>query len=193
MKADCVILSGGKSSRMLRDKAFLKFKGKPLVEYAINLSVKIFPHILVSVKNDEQKQKIERITSDVEIIKDEQKNYSPMIGIKSILKHLKHDNIFILSCDMPFIQETTINRLLSRFDRNIDCIVYKSTKKYYEPFCALYNKNIFNRVDNNDSFQKIINNVNKKIVIPIKGNEIEFFNINTNEDLKLAVELSQFR
>ena len=52
MKIPCVILCGGKSSRMGVDKCFLNFKGQSLVSFQFSKMSELFSEVFVSCKND---------------------------------------------------------------------------------------------------------------------------------------------
>ena len=55
MKVSCIIVAGGKSERMGRDKKFIKLKGKYFLEYAIETAKKLSEDIIISVGSESQK------------------------------------------------------------------------------------------------------------------------------------------
>jgi molybdenum cofactor guanylyltransferase len=90
------VLAGGRSTRMGRDKALLDLAGKPLVQHAV--------------------LKLRRLTDDVSILSgrpelaafaplvpDLRENRGPLGGIEAALAHTRHDWIFVLPVDMPFL------------------------------------------------------------------------------------------
>jgi len=191
MEISCVILAGGSSSRMGMDKTFLLLNDKPLIKYPLNISKKFFSDVVISVKKW-QKERLKKIVKNVKIVIDESNVYSPFVGIKRAIKHIIHDYIFLLSCDMPFIRETTINCIISKVRNDVDCIVYAWSSKKYEPFCGVYKKNVFYGCSVNDSLHSLIDRIENKILVPIGKQTNEFFNINTENDLILARRLSHF-
>ena len=193
MKISCIILAGGNSSRIGKDKAFLMLNDKPLIKYSLDVSKKFFSDIIVAVKTREQEEKLKKIVKNVKIVKDESEVYSPIVGIKKAIKHVKYDYIFLLSCDMPFIRENTIHNIISRIEKGVGCIAYAWSSSKYEPFCAIYRKDIFDVCSMNDSLHHLIDRIKDKVLIPITEDKNVFFNVNRESDLVLAKKLSHFR
>ncbi|MGC8812640.1 MAG: molybdenum cofactor guanylyltransferase, partial [Candidatus Aenigmatarchaeota archaeon] len=113
MEVSCLILAGGKSSR-LRNKPFLILKDKPLVKHIFDNLEKIFSDVVIVVKNENERRKIEEIIRNCKIAVDKNKIFSPIAGILEGLKFLKNDFVFVVACDMPFIKEKTVKELLLR-------------------------------------------------------------------------------
>ncbi|NQX84574.1 MAG: molybdenum cofactor guanylyltransferase [Flavobacteriaceae bacterium] len=102
-----IILSGGKSSRMGTDKAFLKIGNSTFIERiaaALNPFVKDI--MIVSDHKTHDAFGIKRI-------KDLYKDAGPLSGILSGLNHSKTENNIVLSCDIPFISGTLIRQLIT--------------------------------------------------------------------------------
>lgn len=129
-----VILAGGKSSRIGRNKAFLKIGNKPFIEILINKLRGLFQKIIISTKQPkEYKHLVTRITrtrrgrvqrietnrtnksklSHIEIIKDRSDILSSLAGIYSALKKSRTKYIFVIAVDMPTIKSGLIKRLLA--------------------------------------------------------------------------------
>ncbi|MCK9451678.1 MAG: molybdenum cofactor guanylyltransferase [Bacteroidales bacterium] len=96
-RIDGYILAGGMSSRMGVDKGLLQFNDKPLVQRIIEqLSPAVNKVIIVS--NNREYEKF-----GLEVIGDLIKNIGPAGGIHAALNHAQSEQLFIVSCDMPFI------------------------------------------------------------------------------------------
>ena len=135
-----IILSGGKSRRMGREKGLCKFKGKELVQYSIDV-LSPFCETIILVANDEQYKKFR-----YEVYADEIKDIGPIGGIYTGLKHSRTESNFILSCDMPMISHQLIEYiLLNRKDKQI---VVPDFGGFIEPLCAFYRANIFAQLKN---------------------------------------------
>jgi len=184
MEISCIILAGGKSKRLGKDKAFIKINGKCMINYVIDEVEKIFDDIVVVVKNEKQKKKISN--KSIKIVCDNQEINSPIIGIKEGIKHIKNNYFFVVACDMPFIKSETIEKLISNLE-DYECIVPKRGYKKYEPLFAIYKKSVFRNCDANQSMHKIIDNCKNSKLISIeklsKDKKI-FYNINSEEDLR---------
>lgn len=94
-----IILAGGKSSRMGKDKGLCDFKGKALVSYAIETLRPLCGNLMISANYFPEKY----AEFDLPVIADEVKNIGPMGGILSCLKQSHTQHNLVLSCDTPFV------------------------------------------------------------------------------------------
>lgn len=131
----CVILAGGKSSRMGEDKALLPFGGyETLIEYQVKRLKPLFQSLHVSMKS-------EKIKLDVPIILDSEKlEYSPMVALSKILDTFEDTYIFILSVDTPFFGEEEIGQM-ANFVRYDDAIIAKNNT-FIHPLCGFYHSSL---------------------------------------------------
>ena len=100
------ILAGGKSSRMGDDKGLLLLHEKPVIQYMIDEIKKVTDDISIVTSNEKYKQ------FNLKIIEDTFKDKGPAAGIDAALLDAKEETIFITSCDMPFVDEKSILKLL---------------------------------------------------------------------------------
>jgi molybdenum cofactor guanylyltransferase len=127
-----VILVGGKSSRMGRDKAFLRLGDKTLFERVLELFRIYFGRIIL-VGNDG-----DRFSSyEIPIVPDIYPG-SSLGGIYTGLYHSSTEHIFVSSCDLPF-PNGEILRYLCDQRSGFDAVV-TTTASGYEPLFALYSK-----------------------------------------------------
>ncbi|MFZ1799116.1 MAG: molybdenum cofactor guanylyltransferase [Chitinophagaceae bacterium] len=94
---DAYILAGGKSSRMGKDKGFLNFNDKPLVQTIVEQLQPVVNKIII-VSNNPDYEKF-----GLNVIPDLIKDTGPAGGIHAALTNAQSERIFIVSCDMPFI------------------------------------------------------------------------------------------
>ncbi|MEM7825681.1 MAG: molybdenum cofactor guanylyltransferase [Candidatus Aenigmatarchaeota archaeon] len=188
MEVSCLILAGGKSSR-LKNKPFLILKDKPLIKHVFDKLEKIFSDIVVVVKNEDEKRKIEKIVKNCRIAVDKTNTFSPIAGIVEGLKVVKNNFAFIIACDMPFFNEKTVKELFLRFDKNTKCICYAYSLEKFEPLCAIYRKDFFKEASLEDSLSELIRKEKNKVLVPIVKETDEFFNINTEKDFEIAKKL----
>ena len=104
------LLTGGKSSRMGRDKAGVEFLGTPLWQHQLqtlrNLGAR---EILISG----QKAACYG-DSGLTIVEDEIKEVGPLAGVAALLGAGKHPLVLVLAVDMPYITETYLRAFLSQ-------------------------------------------------------------------------------
>ncbi len=117
----CVILSGGKSSRMREDagidKAFLDFYGKPLYARQFEKLSSIFQNVYLSAKNREHYDQIMtgHIIKDLEFVEniDTTSLFAPTLGMLSAFEATKSNSIFFIGVDTPFISQNSISKIIS--------------------------------------------------------------------------------
>lgn len=173
MQENCVILAGGKSSRMGQDKALLPFENFPtLTHFQVNKFKSAFKNVLVSAKFD-------KFNGEFELIKDIFEDFSPMNGLYSILSNFKNQNVFIIPVDMPFVSFKTINLLYENLDDYEICVA--KDRKNLHSLCGIYSSNLSFEALNlyKNGVNKIRNLFKKsKFKSVLFKNSEEFLNLN---------------
>ena len=109
MIADCtgLILAGGESRRMGRDKTVLEFDGQTLLQRSVRLLQGLFPRVLVSVR---------QARGDVALpqVVDETSCAGPLAGLCAGLAQADTPWVFALAADMPFFSAKVIRQLAMR-------------------------------------------------------------------------------
>jgi molybdenum cofactor guanylyltransferase len=127
-----VILVGGKSRRMGRDKAFIPWEGRPLFERTLDIFNESFRQVIL-VGNHE-----ERFADyHLPVISDLYPG-SALGGLYTGLYHATTDHIFVAPCDMPYPSRELI-RCLCNIRDGYDAIVPR-TPQALEPLFAIYAK-----------------------------------------------------
>jgi molybdopterin-guanine dinucleotide biosynthesis protein A len=183
-KVSGIVLAGGKSSRMGMEKGLVEFRGKPLVTYAIDALKIVCDEILISSNTD---------TYDFlgyPVISDVYPNCGPMGGIYSCLLKSKNQLNFVLSCDMPLINEEIVSALVGDSE-GFDVTIPWHEKEYFEPLCAVYERNtipVFAKFIEAGNFKipDLLREVNTKKIQTGKGSGLDaeiFFNVNSKKQL----------
>jgi molybdopterin-guanine dinucleotide biosynthesis protein A len=127
-----IILVGGKSRRMGRDKAFLEIAGKTLFERVLEVFRDNIDRVLLVG------DRAERFAGfDLPMIEDIYPG-SALGGLYTGLYHSTTDYIFVSSCDLPFPNDEVL-RYLCSLRGGYDAVV-TTTSSGYEPLFALYAK-----------------------------------------------------
>ncbi|PRM99035.1 molybdenum cofactor guanylyltransferase MobA [Aliarcobacter cryaerophilus] len=182
----CVILSGGKSSRMGEDKSLLPFSSSnTLIEFQFNRLKPYFKDIYISSKND----KFDFLKDKTKLILDKnQEVYSPILALQTILE--KFDKVFIITVDTPLIKISSIKKLLEN-SNNFDITIAQTEEKTHN-LCGIFSKNINNIINSmiKDDIHKINYLVkNSKFQIINFNNEDEFLNINEKKEYEKALNI----
>ncbi len=132
---NAIILTGGESKRMGKDKSSLILGGKTLLEKTINLLSPFFGKIILSVSEDNA-----YLEYDHKKVIDKYKGFGPLIGIYSSLLISETNKNFIITSDMPYLNEQIITFLLD-YPTNKEIIIPLAEGKIH-PLCGIYSKTI---------------------------------------------------
>lgn len=180
MKA--VVLAGGKSSRMGQDKALMMLGGKTVLQQVLETVSFVFDDVYISGSYFHYQFFSKGIIKDVVVQK------GPMGGIYSALEYCKED-LFVCSCDMPFISSELIQNLIQKKDNN-RIIVARFRDKIY-PVLGIYPFSIL------EDLKKTIESGNLRMISFLEQQnahyidfddyfEHHFLNINTPENFQKA-------
>ena len=180
----CVILCGGKSSRMGEDKSLLPFSSSAsLTQYQFDRLKPYFKNIYLSSKTN----KFDFI-SDNELLLDENKDvFSPILALNTIFDIFHNQKIFIITVDTPFVSIESISKLIDE-SKDVDICVAQTEKIHN--LCGVFSSNISlaikNMIENNihKIGYLIKNNKFKILEFP---NDSEFININNQNDYEKAL------
>ena len=116
----CLILAGGKSSRMNHaDKGLVQFNGKALIEHVINaLQNQVDDFVISANRNIETYQQFAS-----NIIPDNDEKNGPLSGITSALAACRHELVLVVPCDMPNLPNDLVEILLQGLDHNDIAII----------------------------------------------------------------------
>ena len=131
-----LILAGGASKRMQRDKAALPYQGKTQLARAFELASRHVGKVFVSLRAE---QTSEPTRAQWPMIVDLGDGEGPIVGIRSALAAHPEVAWLVLACDLPFLSDTAIEELLRRRDPSALATAYKSAHDGLpEPLCAIW-------------------------------------------------------
>jgi molybdopterin-guanine dinucleotide biosynthesis protein A len=131
-----LVLAGGRSTRMQRDKAALTYHGQTQLEWAVSLLEPRALRVFVSVRPD---QTSDPVRAGFEQIVDIHQNLGPIAGILAAQARFPQAAWLVLACDLPFLDEDTLEHLTSARQPKRLATAYRSRHNGLpEPLCAIY-------------------------------------------------------
>lgn len=127
-----IILAGGKSSRMGKDKGLLIFNNKSFLERSLEALRPLVSEIII-VSNNKEHDFI-----GTKRVEDIFKEAGPLAGVFTGLKHSKNQKNIVLSCDIPLINTGILELLIQ--EEEFEIIQLESQGKTM-PLIAMYDKN----------------------------------------------------
>jgi len=185
-----VILAGGKSSRMGSRKEFISVNGNTMLDGLLDVLRPLFCEILVVADDKKRFSNLTRAgATSVKVIEDLIKERGPLGGIYTGLRAASSEKAFFVACDMPFLHNALIRRLLDCAKRSDDECVVPRSDRGIEPLHAVYSRKIIQRIEDllkgdDLSIIKLIERCECKYVDVGRGEASSLVNINTHQDLK---------
>lgn len=131
-----LLLTGGKSSRMGRDKAALEYGGQSQADRAFALLEKVCERVFVSSRRDQTELPGRAGRPQIH---DVVENVGPAGGILSAFKTHPDCAWLVLACDLPFLSESVLRDLVTRRRTDQLASAYRSGNDGLpEPLCAIY-------------------------------------------------------
>jgi len=131
-----LILAGGSSSRMHRDKAALEYRGKSQLDRAFELASRHVARVFVSVRAN---QTADPTRAQRPMIVDSVAGEGPTVGIRSALAAYPQIAWLVLACDLPFLSDAVLSRLMGERDPASLATAYRSAHDGLpEPLCAIW-------------------------------------------------------
>ncbi len=131
-----LVLAGGRSSRMQRDKAELSFHGRSQLEWTVALLEPHVQRVFVSVRPDQVDDPIRARFAQVV---DERAGLGPIAGILAAQARYPRAAWLVLACDLPYVDQTTITHLIRARQPSKQATAYRSSYNGLpEPLCAIF-------------------------------------------------------
>ena len=128
-----VLLAGGKSRRMGEDKRYLVMGGETLLERGLGVLRSVFQEVLVVIAQDSPP-----IDVDARVVRDLVPECGSLGGLYTGLMQATVPCIFVVACDMPFLDQAVIAQFTSR-RATADVVMAKLAARLH-PMHALYGK-----------------------------------------------------
>lgn len=131
-----IILAGGKSSRMGQDKALLKFGTKTILEHLVYLTSSLFSETLIIISKGKELNQLD--LKEAKIYEDLIQESGPLAGLYTGLVYSKNRLSFVLTCDMPFVDEFVARKLAEQWETGFDVICLEEGEEAFHPFPGIY-------------------------------------------------------
>jgi len=132
MTLTALLLAGGESRRMGRDKATIELGGRPLWERQLELLRVVRPaKIFVSARLAPS-----WLPNDVELLVDDAPPRGPLSGLTKGLAAMRTTHLLVLAVDMPFMTAAELGNLWER--ATTGCGVVPIIAERAEPLAAIY-------------------------------------------------------
>jgi len=187
-----VLIAGGKSRRMGRDKRFLRVGGKSVFDDTLSLLMVTFGETIVVLAEPIESLDMRGCQTAYDAIP----NAGSLGGLYTGLMAASHPRIFAVACDMPFLNAEAIRFMVS-FDEAADVVVaelggrFQPMHAVYSKRCSLFLKAMAERQDL--KIQKLFQREELRVTVlcekqlsSLGAGLRSFQNINTPEDLALA-------
>ncbi len=158
-----LVLIGGHSTRMGKDKAFLRYHNKAQFAFLYDLLSKYCEEVFISCRAEQ----VALLPSHYPILVDVFENIGALSGLLSAFQHDDATAWLVLACDLPFIDDKTLQFLLqNRQPEKAATIFYNSETQFFEPLVAVWEKESYVILKKNFEIKKYsLNQILKQIPI----------------------------
>lgn len=194
----CILLCGGRGTRMGRDKGSIILNGEPMITHVLKTLENITDEIIVVLGNKKQLMDYQDILSDkinfnkyLRIYTDKIEDQGPMMGILTGFLNVSSDYALVLPCDSPFVEKSFVLKMFELAEENeFDAIVPVWDDGRIEPLHSVYKKNIVKVIESLldegiRDVRSLIGSIDVKYmnVKMLDKTTRSFKNINTLEDI----------
>lgn len=180
-----VILAGGESKRMGSDKSLLPIHGARFIDHIYTRLASLFDEVLIVTNSTELYREI-----PCRKVPDIYRGKGALAGIHSGLKHSRQQHVFVVGCDMPFVEPEVVRAVCAAAGQGD--LVMPISSSGHEPLHALYAKSCLPAMEQvlKQGKKRIVSFFDQVCVVEIPATELQqsdlqersFRNINTPEE-----------
>lgn len=178
------------------DKRHLSVHGKTLLDRVTSVLLELFPEVLLVLAEED----ISRQDDRIRIVTDLIPGCAAVGGLYTGLHHARYPRVFVVACDMPFINPSVIELFLQNIDATD--IVMAQLVTGLQPLHGLYSKKCLpilkEMIEDRDlRLQNIadkqgltVHRVSETEIKRLDPQLLSFLNLNSPADLELANKIS---
>jgi molybdopterin-guanine dinucleotide biosynthesis protein A len=190
-----IIVAGGDSTRLGRDKALESIGGMPILERVLISAAAFGPAFIVA--NDPRKY--DAFADRAELLADLRPHSGPLGGLLTGLKSSPDERNVLLPCDAPFINPKIIELLLAK--QAVADAVVPTTRGRIHTTLAGYSRTCLPAIESAmdsgklrmvDFFPEVqVAYLDDDILNEVDPEGLCFFNVNTEDDVAEAVRIAE--
>ena len=192
-----VVLAGGKSQRFGQNKTQVKLKNQLLIDYILKEIVDEFKEILIIANEPIKFMK----SKNISIIKDYKSGLGPLGGVLTAMKWIKENDknykwISTFPSDTPFFTKKELKYFYENVRVNDGKLFFIKNEETRHNIFGLWSLDLMEQLESDilKGERKVefwANTIGVNIVNFKYKKPDPFFNINTKEDLKKAIEIME--
>lgn len=136
-----VILAGGRSSRMGKDKATIEITGIPLIRRVYDVGATCADPAQIYVVTPWPERYHQVLPADCNFILEQQLHHGPLVAFAQALATIKSTWILLLACDLPNLSAPVVQSWIDRLpsiDPQSIAFLPRHDHKGWEPLCGFY-------------------------------------------------------
>ena len=189
-----IVLAGGQSSRLGRDKALITLQGVPLLRQVCEVALNCASPVYVVTSWPERYQDILpdacRVIQEVPL-PGETQSHGPLVAFAQGLAHVETDWVLLLACDLPQLQVKVLQCWVTGLEKTAQeaIALLPRQAKGWEPLCGFYRRQCLPILttyinEGGRSFQGWLAQ-HPVQELPVSNTQV-LFNCNTPADLELV-------
>jgi len=195
-QVSAIILAGGNSLRLGRDKALVKICGSSTIIHTIVEKLRVISDDVIVVTNGKRYANLGvKLTSDIYLAN------GPLAGLHAGLLTTKYSHALVVACDMPFLNLKLLNYTVS-LPLDYDVLIPK-IGGWPEPLHAIYSRRCIEPIErrlhgHHFRVQDLLDDVSvhclpECVLETFDPQNHSFFNVNSPEKLREAQLISDAR
>ena len=142
LPCSAIVLAGGQSSRMGRDKSQLPWHGKTLISHIVDQLRPMVAELLISANDP-----VPFAGLGLPVLADREPGGGPLQGIATGLRAARHEWLFVTGCDVPEIRQDYFQGMWPLTAEDVDVIMPVDADGRAEPLFALYRRSALPAVE----------------------------------------------